>query len=197
MKKTFVFLSAVWLAASAFSQDFDKNLADARDAYGVGKLEDARFAMENLLRDLDMQIGKDMLKLLPPQLEAMKYNPQADNVSGGSASGMGVRVTRSYGTADKTATVDIVNNSPMMSMVSTTLSMPSMMMTDPNQKVVKVEGYKSLLQKQTGDDGSVSYDLMIPFNNNLMTFTVSKTTEAEILRLANLLPLARIGQMSQ
>jgi hypothetical protein len=181
----------------AAAQEFEKYLAEARNAYGVAKLEEARFAMENMLRELDMKIGHDMLKMLPQQLETLKYDPKADNVSGGSASGMGVTITRKYGTPDKQASVDIVNNSPLMAMVSTTLSLPAMMMTDPNQKTVKVGGYKSLLQKQTADDGTVSYDLMIPFNSNLLTFKLNKTTEAEVLRLANLLPLAKIGQMSQ
>lgn len=196
MKRSIIVLMSL-LPVAAFAQEFEKYLAEARTAYGVAKLEEARFAMENMLRELDMKIGHDMLKMLPTQLEALKYDPKADNVSGGSGSGMGVVVTRKYGTPDKEASVDIVNNSPLMAMVSATLSLPAMMMTDPNQKTVKVAGYKSLLQKQTADDGTVSYDLMIPFNNNLLTFKLNKTTEAEVLRLANLLPLAKIGQMSQ
>ena len=64
MKKIFLLLFIV-AGLSANAQDFDKNLATARTSYSSGDLENARFAMESMLRDLDMAIGKEILKLLP------------------------------------------------------------------------------------------------------------------------------------
>ena len=48
MKNIFIILALI-LSASATAQDFNKDLASARTAYGAGNLEDARFAMQQML----------------------------------------------------------------------------------------------------------------------------------------------------
>jgi hypothetical protein len=70
------------------------------------------------------------------------------------------------------------------------------MMRNENQKVVKVQGYKALLQK-TADDDKTNYQLQIPFNNTLLTLAVDNTDESEITKLAAALPLAKIAQVAQ
>lgn len=191
-------ISIVMLLIPALAQDFDKNLAEAKSAYTAGKLEDARFAMEQMLRELDVAIGKEILKLLPTKLGTMNVNASDDNVTGG-AGGAGLFIHRSFGSSPKTSSVELINNSPLISGINAMVSMPMLGMAgDPNQKQIKVQGYKSILRKnQNTETSKTDYELQIPFNNTLLTLKVDDSTETEILNFGNQFPLAKIAQMAQ
>jgi hypothetical protein len=199
MKKLFI-LTLLVVPMMAGAQDFDKNLASARTAYGAGKLEDARFAMEQMLRDLDIAIGKEIMKMLPTKLGALDYDAKEDNVTGGSGSITGLFVHRKYGAEPKSGNIEIMNNSPMITSLSAMLSNPVMgsMMRDENQKQVKVQGYKSLLTKNVNvETGKTNYELQVPMNNTLVTLRIMDTNETEITSVANSIPLAKIAQLAQ
>ena len=200
MKKIYILVFLLACAVTVWAQeDFSKNLADARSAYASGNLNDARFAMEQMMREIDMALGKEILKMLPTTLDDRVANEENDDVNGSTAGlAMGLYVHRSYGT-DKLAMVDIINNSPLINSISALLAIPFLGNSgDSNQKVVKVQGYKSLLTKlEDSTTGQVDYEMQIPFNNTLFTFKVDDTSEADIIRLADTLPLGQIAQIAQ
>src|SRR3954464_6484226 len=112
MKKIYILIFVI-SALGASAQDFNKNLATARTSYSSGDLENARFAMESMLRDLDMAIGKEILKMLPTSMGTMKVNEKDDNLTGGSGF-TGLFVHRTYGTDPKRTDLEIINNSPLI-----------------------------------------------------------------------------------
>ncbi|PZR39935.1 MAG: hypothetical protein DI538_05650 [Azospira oryzae] len=72
------------------------------------------------------------------------------------------------------------------------------LMSNENQKVIKVQGYKSLLNKNVDvDSGKTNYELQIPLTNSLITLKLDDTNESEITTFANTIPLAKIAQISQ
>jgi hypothetical protein len=193
----YVYIALCCCAFAAAGQEFDKNLTAARDSYDAGDLENSRFAMEQMLRDLDMAIGNEILKLLPTNLASMDANVKDDNLSGGAGFG-GLFVHRDYGAEPRKASIDIINNSPMINSLQMMLSMPMMGAGDPNQKHVKIQGYKSMLNKTVNSEtGKTSYELQIPMNNTLVTLQVDDTNEGEIMQAANSLPLSKIATMAQ
>lgn len=196
--KKYIILTLISLSGLATAQEFDKNLATAKSSYAAGNLEDARFAMEQMLRDLDVTIGKEILKMLPEKMGTMNKNAADDNVTGGAGVAAGLFVHRTYGVDPKSVNMDIINNSPLMSGLSAMLALPVMGTGDPNQKQVKVQGYKSLLRKELDSDtGKTNYELQVPFNNTLLTLKATDSNETEILGFANLIPLAKIAQFAQ
>jgi hypothetical protein len=198
MKNILSLLILFVVYAPAFSQDFAKNLTEARSSYSANKLSDARFAMEQMLRDLDAAIGKEILKVLPEKMDALAAVVKEDDVTG-SGNATGLFVHRTYGTAQKKVNVDIINNSPLINSLTALLSMPFLGAgKDTNQKIVKVQGYKAILTKnENADSGKIGYDLQVPLNNTLLTFSMDETAEADVLRLANTIPMAKIAQMAQ
>ncbi len=198
--KEFMLLTIAILAGSAgIAQDFDKNIASARSTYSAGNLQDSRFAMEQMLRDLDMAIGKEVLKLLPTNIGSMLMVQKEDNVSG-SGGYVGLYVNRHYGATPKRASVEIINNSPLINSLNAILSMPVIggMMRDENQKVVRVQGYKSILNKQVDTEtGKTNYELQIPMNNTLLTLKMDDTSESEITTAASTIQLAKIVAIAQ
>jgi len=200
MKNLLSFLAALSMITGISAQDFDKNLATARSSYSAGDLENARFAMEGLMRDLDIVIGKEILKLLPSKAGALSVNLKDDNVTGGGGTMTGLFVHRSFGVTPKSASIEIINNSPMINSIQSILTMPMIggMMQDENQKVIKIQGYKSLLQRSVDSETSkTDYELQIPFNNTLLTVKMDDTTEAEITGIANSIPIPKIAEIAQ
>jgi hypothetical protein len=161
-------------------------------------LSDSRFAMEQMLRDLDIAIGKEVLKLLPLKMESLSANQKEDQVTGGSGLGTGLFVQRTYATPSKTATLEIINNSPLINSLNALLAMPFVMNSaDGNQKVVKVQGYKSILNKsEDTESGKLNYELQIPLENTLVSFRVDDTKEADILKMAATIPLEKIASLA-
>jgi hypothetical protein len=196
--KTILSFILLTVTLSATAQDFDANLATARTSYASGKLEDARFAMQQLLVDIDIIQGKEIIKLLPVKLENLSMNSANDNVS--AATGWaGALIHRDYGTETKRANLDIMSNSPLITGINAILSIPFVGNSgDGTQKVVKVHGYKSLLQKNVDSEtNATSYTLQLPLNSSLITLMVDNTTESEILKLANAIPVPQIVKLIQ
>ena len=141
MKKFSLILIFLSVGLLSFAQDFDKNVATAKSTYASGNLQDSRFAMEQALRDLDIAIGKEILKVLPVKLGSLAVVEKEDNVTG-SGSYVGLYVNRHYGASPKRGSIEIINNSPMINSLNAILSMPVIggMMRDENQKMVKIQG---------------------------------------------------------
>lgn len=199
MKKFSLLLLFLSAGLVTRAQDFDKNVATAKSSYASGKLQDSRFAMEQALRDLDMAIGKEILKVLPTKMGTLATVEKEDNVTG-SGNYVGLYVQRNYGADPKKGSIEIINNSPMINSLNAILSMPVIggMMRDENQKMVKIQGYKSILNKQVNSDtGKTNYELQIPMNNTLVTLKMDDSNEGEITAAANGIPLAKIVQMAQ
>lgn len=199
MKSINILALILLISVAATSQDFDKNIATARSTYSAGNLQDSRFAMEQILRDLDIAIGKEILKLLPAKVGNLSAVEKEDNVSG-TGGAVGLYVNRHYGVDPKRGSIEIMNNSPLINSLTAILSMPVLggMMRDENQKIIKVQGYKSILNKNVDtESGKTNYELQIPMNNTLLTLKMDDTSEGEITSAANAIPLAKIVQIAQ
>jgi hypothetical protein len=198
MKNIFPILLTLLLAGALNAQDFNKDLSTAKTSYSSGNLEDARFAMQQMLNDIDIVVGRELLKILPSKMDALTSNPKTDNVSANSGLA-GAVVHRDYGTGDKTAVLDIMTNSPLISSLNAILSLPFIGNSgDGTQKVVKVQGYKAVLQKsEDTETKKTNYTLQIPLNSTLITLVGNDSNETEILKWANTLPMAEIAKMVQ
>jgi hypothetical protein len=136
--------------------------------------------------------------MLPAKMESFAANPKADNVSANTGLA-GAIVHRDYGTTEKLVVVDIMSNSPLVGTLNAFLSMPFMGNSgDGTQKTVKVQGYKGMLQKTVDSEtNKTDYTLQIPLNNTLLTFTVPDSNEADVIKMANTIPVTDIAKMVQ
>jgi len=196
MKKIFFALLSLVFCSHVGAQEFTKHMIEAKTAYSGGKLDDARFAMQQMLQEIDIVTGKEVLKLLPARLEDKAANAKEDNVSGSSGF-FGVIIHREYGTVDSSnINLEVVSNSPMIGSLNALLSIP-MMGSSGDQKVVKINGYKALVQKVTGSYDRTDYELQLPLNNSLITLKAPGYTQDQVIKMANTLPIADIAKMLQ
>lgn len=185
------------ISENSHAQDASPSFDEAKLAYNSGSLDDARFALEQALQHIDQAIGKEILGILPANLSGMKYLEEQDNVVGTNMGFAGLFVDRNYSEGEQSANVQVIGDSPMMAMLNTMLALPAIVTSgNEDQKRIKVDGYKSLLQKETNADGIDSYTVQIPGNSTLITFNCQGFTENETISMVNLIPVTEIVKLS-
>ena len=197
--KQFIFFQ-LWVILMAFlplrAQEVTTRLQEAEKSYTSGQLEEARFALQEAIASINQEIGKEILKALPANLGGLPADTKQDNVSG-SIGFAGLSVTRVYGTEEKSARVEIVGDSPLLTSINAFLALPAIMgASDPNQKRIRVAGYKGILQKETGDNPS--YNVQIPVDQTLLTLNVTGVAdENTVMAMVNALPVDIIAKYSK
>lgn len=196
MKKIYIIVLALLVSTLATAQDFKKNITTAQTNYTAGKLQDAHFALLQMMQDLDITIGKEVLKLFPASLDSLTGIQKEETVSG-SSQFTGVTIEKKYGLFTKKATLNMVINSPLLNALNAYINSPMLagLGSDPNTKIVKVGGYKARLNKE--DDEQSAFRLEIPLSNALLSLKINGSTESEIILLATQLPIAKMASLVQ
>ncbi|MDP4285289.1 MAG: hypothetical protein Q8891_12755 [Bacteroidota bacterium] len=197
MKRYIFSIPILLFAVTVQAQDFSKDIADAKASYSSGNLADAHFSLEQAVQEIDMIVGKEVLKLLPEKMNDTSSIPQNDQVTA-NIGFVGATVHRSYGNSG--SQVEIISNSPLISSLNAFLNMPFVggMMRNSTTKVVKIQGYKSRLEKQSDNaNGKPNYQLQIPFKSALITITANGMDENGVLSFANTIPLDKIAALIQ
>ena len=96
MKKLIIIIAIVSFSGNVLAQDFTKDMATAKSAYNAGKLEETHFALQQAMQEIDLIVGKEVLKLLPPKMDSLTINTKDDNVST-NVGFVGATIHRSYG----------------------------------------------------------------------------------------------------
>jgi hypothetical protein len=169
--------------------DVEKSMSEANDFYASGKLQDARFSLQQTLQALDVVIGKEILKILPNELNQFTCDVKQDNVMGSSGGMVGLNVSKYYfdkSDSSKTLNISVINNSPLIGTINAFMTNPMFMNSaNSNQKTVRAAGYKSMLTKRMNDNVITGYELQIPFGQSLITFTCDGITkEPDMIALA-------------
>ena len=199
MKKIITIASCFLLTfMSMQAQEVTGKLNEAKTAYNSGDLDNARFALQQALTEIDQVIGKEILGILPSSMGDVPAVTAEDNVTGSSLGFAGLYVNRTYQGTEKSASIQIVSDSPLLAGLNSLLAMPMLMGSDPNQKRIKISGYKALLQKNTDETGKVSWDLQVPFNQSLLTFSCDGfENESDVVAMANTIPINEIVKISK
>jgi hypothetical protein len=197
MKKFFI-IFILFPALPVLAQDFAKDMAKAKAAYTAGNLEETHFSLQQAMQEVDVIIGKEVLKLLPQKMDTMSVNGKDDNVSS-NIGYVGATIHRSYGRTSRKADLSIISNSPLVAMINTVLNTPMMAgMNDGRSKTVKIQGYKARMEKQDGEgEGITDYEIQVPLGSALITFKVDNCTDSQILAMAETIPLEAIAKLIQ
>lgn len=197
----FIVLALACLSKPLMAQDATAKLNEAESSYSAKDLENSRYALQLALIEINKSIGKDILALLPSKMQEVASVTSNDNVTGATGFA-GLFVNRSYGTseASKNGKIEIISDSPIITSINALLAMPAMFTgSDPNEKRLKIAGYKSLLKKSIDSQTNVvNFTLQIPMNQTLLTITTNGiTSENEVIAFANSLPIEKIAKLAE
>ncbi|QHT68723.1 hypothetical protein GXP67_19775 [Rhodocytophaga rosea] len=166
--------------------DVNQNLTDAETSYKSGKYGEARYAVQQAMLGVEMEIGQDILKSLPETVSGLKKDESADQVTSTGWGWAGLTIQRLYkNDDDKELTVIVANNSAWMSSVNLYLTNGAYSQTNGGEqkwKQVKVKGHRAVMEF----DESSGYKLSVPIGqSSLIVYEgINFATEQEMLAAA-------------
>jgi len=201
MKHIFTILLLCITISFVRAQEFDKQIANAKSAYDAGNYEESRLAVQNALHEIDIKIGQEVLAVLPAKINDMAYITASDQVSGSGADYTGLFVERIWGSSGaENLEFSVISDSPLLATVNTFLALPLIMTgSDSNQKKIKVEGYKAMLEKKVDDKANITgFSLMLPYSNALIQLNYSgTTTEEAFMAMVKQIPVVKITEIAK
>ncbi len=177
--------------------DVNQNLTDAESAYKSGSYGAARYAVQQAMLGVELEIGNNILKSLPETVSSLKKQADQDQVTSTGYGWAGLTIHREYGNDnDKELQLTIANNAAWMSAVNMYLSSGGYAQTtggQQNWKQTKVKGYRAIIEYSEGS----GYKLSVPLGqSSLVVFEgVNFASEPELMTAANAIDLDGIKKM--
>lgn len=166
--------------------DVKQNLADAEAAYKKSSYGEARYAVQQAMLGVELEIGNNILKSLPETISGLKKDESADQVTSTGYGWAGLTIRREYNdTKDKELRVTVANNSVWMAGVNAYLANGGYAQQtngQQNWKQTKVKGNKAIIEY----DESSGYKLSVPLGqSSLIVYEgVNFANEADMMKAA-------------
>jgi hypothetical protein len=163
--------------------DVNENLNGAESSFKGGKYSEARYAIQQAMLGVEMEIGKKILEGLPANIEGLAKDSSLDQVTSTGWGWAGLTIHREYFKEDQELRFTISNNSAYMQAINMYLGNTGYMQTSGGEqkwKQVKVQDQKAVIEY---DQGS-GYKLSVPLGQTslLMYEGVNFKNEQEFLK---------------
>src|SRR5690606_5513011 len=135
--------------------------SDAETSYKARNYGEARYAVQQAMLGVEMEIGKKVLEMMPASVSGLAKVEEADQVTRSGYGWFGLTIHREYLTGDKELRATVANNSAWMTAVNMYLANGGYQQTtngEQNWKQTKVKGHKAIIEY----DDSSGYKLSVP-----------------------------------
>lgn len=166
--------------------DVNQNLTDAEAAYKNGSFGESRYAIQQAMLGVELEIGNKILKSLPASISGLNTVAESDQVTSTGWGWAGLTIQRVYrNDADKQLTLTIANNSMWMSAVNAYLASGGYAQQNNGQqnwKQIKVKGNRAIIEYSE----SSGYKISVPIGqSSLLVYEgVNFASEPEITKAA-------------
>ncbi len=166
--------------------DVKQNLTDAETAFKTNGYGEARYAVQQAMLGVEMEIGNKILKSLPETVSSLKKQDEADKVTSTGWGWVGLTIERQYLKDDKELRATIANNSAWMSAINVYLANGGYAQQtngEQNWKQIKVKGYRGIIEYSE----SSGYKLSVPIGQSSLIVWdgVNFASEQEMITAAN------------
>jgi len=176
--------------------DVKENLTSAEASFKTKNYGEARYAIQQAMLGVELEIGQKILKGLPSTVLALQKDTSADQVTSTGWGWAGMTIQRSYNPEDRNAEnakqlkVTIANNNIWMQAVNVYFTQTQTTGEQQNWKQVKVKGNRAVIEY----DENTGYKLSLPLGqSSLLIFEgINFANEQEMLKAANLFDIDRI-----
>lgn len=165
--------------------DVKENLASAETAFKGSNYGETRYAIQQAMLGVELQIGQDILKSLPTTLAGLKADSLQDQVTSTGWGWAGLTIQRVYVTGEKQLTFSVANNAIWMQAINMYLANGGYAQTSGGQqnwKQTKLKGHKAVIEYS---DNS-GYKLTVPLGQTslLMYEGINFASEQEMMTAA-------------
>jgi hypothetical protein len=175
----------------------NQNLSDAETAFKSKSYGEARYAVQQAMLGVELEIGQKVLKSLPESVSGLNKDEQNDQVTSTGWGWAGLTIQRQYnGNDDKQLTTTVANNAAWMSSVNMYLANGGYAQQtngQQNWKQVKVKGYRAVIEYNE----SSGYKLSVPLGQSSLIVWdgINFATEKEMMDAANAFDIDGIKNM--
>ncbi|TXI69702.1 MAG: hypothetical protein E6Q41_02210 [Cyclobacteriaceae bacterium] len=165
--------------------DVNQNLTEAEAAYKKNSYGEARYAVQQAMLGVELEIGNKVLRSLPESVAGLNKEAEADQVTSTGWGWAGLTIHREYSTQDKEFRITVANNSVWMAGVNAYLASGGYAQQtngEQNWKQTKLKGYRAIIEYSQGS----GYKLSVPLGqSSLVVFEgVSFASETEMMKAA-------------
>jgi hypothetical protein len=176
--------------------DVNQNLSDAESAYKSANYGEARYAVQQAMLGVELEIGNEVLKSLPETVSGLPKQAESDQVTSTGWGWAGLTIQRKYLKDDKQLTTTIANNSAWMSAINMYLANGGYAQQtngEQNWKQIKVKGYRGIIEYSE----SSGYKVSVPLGQSSLIVWegVNFASEQEILAATNSFDIDGIKKM--
>lgn len=166
--------------------DVNENLASAETAFKGNNLSDARYAVQQAMLGVELQIGQNILKSLPATIAGLKKDSMQDQVTSTGWGWAGLTIQRVYVQGDKQFTLTVANNSMWMQAINMYLTNSGYAQNtggQQNWKQVKIKGYRAVIEY----NDNTGYKLSVPLGqSSILIFEgINFASEQDMMNAAN------------
>lgn len=167
--------------------DVKENLTASETAFKGNSYGESRYALQQAILGVELQIGQNLLKSLPNNIGGLNKDSMQDQVTSTGWGWAGLTIQRVYNNKDdKQFTLTIANNSLWMQAVNMYLANGGYQQTtngQQNWKQVKVKGHRAVIEYSE----SSGYKLSVPLGQTslLVCEGINFATEQEMMNAAN------------
>lgn len=177
--------------------DVQQNITDAQSSFKSGSYGDARYAIQQAMLGVEMEIGEKVLKSLPESISGLAKDPSADQVTSTGYGWVGLTIQREYNdNNDKEFRITVANNAMWMSALNMYLAGGGYSQTtggEQNWKQTKLKGNRAIIEYNEGS----GYKLSVPIGqSSLIVFEgVNFATEPDMMKAAETVDVDGIKKM--
>lgn len=166
--------------------DVKENLSSAETAFKSGSYGEVKYAVQQPMLGVEMEIGKKLLKSFPETVAGLKKDAGADQVTSTGWGWAGLTIHREYETGDKQFKITVSNNAAWMQAINLFFNNTGYAQTTGGEqkwKQTKVKGNRAVIEF---DQGS-GYKLSVPVGQTslIMFQGINFATEQEMMNAAN------------
>ncbi len=177
--------------------DVKQNLIAAETSYKAASYGEARYAVQQAMLGVELEIGNQILKSLPETISGLKKNEKEDQVTSTGSGWAGLTILRKYNDdKDKQLTVTVANNAMWMSALNMYFTSGGYAQTnggEQNWKQTKLKGNRAIIEF---DEGS-GYKLSVPLGqSSLIVYEgVNFASEPDMMKAAEAVDIDGIKKM--
>ncbi|HEY0898603.1 MAG TPA: hypothetical protein VGD90_04675 [Sphingobacteriaceae bacterium] len=171
----------------------NENLVSAEASYKGGSFSEARYAIQQAMIGVEMQIGEKLLASLPQTVAGLPIEKEADQVTSTGYGWVGLTIHREYLQDDKQFSITIANNALLLSAVNMYLANGGYAQTnngEQNWKRIQVKGNKAVIEY----DESSGYKISVPLGQSSMILYegINFKSEGDMMSAANQIDIDKI-----